>query len=338
MEKISIYVPEKIAKNLDSDAKFFEVYKRNREEINKNKFLNLLIKNYFEEYQEENEVQYQAIRSSIDPNKIRRKQRDNIAKSVFDQLYLPTITSEKGHRLTKISLKPTSSSELVIKQIEKEIGIQYHLSQYYCWMLMRYCEKPICEREKIIFQENYRTIERCCKEGKIIAFNTIWNDKTFHKVIPYKIVTGSEEMHNYLLCAEINPQDESQKEMSVCLNRIASVETKRSKGTIDEAVKKHLDLTEQMGPAYCIHEEKECCIFLTNEGRMSFKRMYFGRPTLDEKKPNVDGYYYFRCSEDQLFLYFRRFGSDARVIYPESLKKRFADYYADAYNTYREQE
>lgn len=45
-----------------------------------------------------------------------------------------------------------------------------------------------------------------CSAKRSIAFKIIWNQKIIHEVIPYKVVTGPEEMFNYLLCAEYNQE------------------------------------------------------------------------------------------------------------------------------------
>ena len=333
-QKINIYVPRHIGETLENDAMLFEIYKTNLTDINKNKFLNLLIKNYYELYQSENKQKYENILSAIDSKKISSKERTKIAKTIFNKLFVPSIPGRGKNKTTKLSLKTTINSQLTIDEIMKDIGFEYHISQYFSRMLYCYCEKPIFEREKIIFQDNYELLERCCKEKKTIVFNTTWNTNCSHKVIPYKIVTGPEEMHNYLLCAEISP-DNKQLEKSYCLNRINKLECKRTKIDIDETVLNHLKMMEQQGPAYSIHEETEYCIFLTEAGRVNYNKIYYGRPKYSKKEPTENGYYYyFNCSEDQLFLYFRRFGCDATIISPSSLKERIVDFHSNAYHVY----
>ena len=53
----------------------------------------------------------------------------------------------------------------------------------------------------------------------------------------------------------------------------------------------------------------------------------------EENKP--DGcYQYYQCSQNQLELYFRRFGAEAEIISPESLREKMAEFYRLALRAY----
>ena len=117
MEKINIYVPEKIGKMLENDAVMFEVYKKDGRTINKNRFLGLLIKGYYGDYISEARAAFETILSSIETKKLSLQEKEQIADSVLKNTILPTVPSRKGKHPARLSLKPTKDTETLIQQI-----------------------------------------------------------------------------------------------------------------------------------------------------------------------------------------------------------------------------
>ncbi len=341
MDKIDIYVPENIGLMLEYDALMFEILKTdkktNKTTINKNKFLSMLIVGYYKDYVSEAKSAKEAILATIDTDKISTDEKETIANNILNNIVLPVAPSRKGKNPKKLSLKPTTATETLIKQIERDND--GYPSQYFCRMFMSYCSKPFSQRERIIFKDKYDTIHNACKSCQIISFRTIWNQNNLHEVIPYKIVTGSEEMFNYLLCSEINPVTNKQETKSYRLNRIfATINCSENIGIIDNDVKEHLEMMIKYGPAYCINDDEETQVRLTNDGVRDFNRIYFGRPIVDDIKEHDGVYdYYFKGSKDQIYFYFRRFGNgDAEIISPVSLRTKMIDFHAKAINKYEE--
>ena len=337
MEKINVYVPENIGTMLENDAVMFEVYKNDGRTVNKNKFLGRLITGYYDDYVIEARTAYDKIMSDIDTEKLSIKEKEQIADSILRNVVLPEVPSRKGKNPARLSLKPTKDTEGLIEQIMMDLGDKDYISQYFCRMFMSYCEKPFSEREQIIFKDNYETLRMSCAAKRSIAFKTIWNPKTIHEVIPYKVVTGSEEMFNYLICAEINPISGQQEAKTYRLNRIDKINYGKSMGSIDSSVLHYLGMMVKYGPQYMINDEEESCVRLTESGRRNFSRIYYGRPLVDYVDERDDGfYYYFKGSKDQVFFYFRRFGyDDAEIISPESLRKRMIEFHSKAYEMYK---
>ena len=96
---------------------------------------------------------------------------------------------------------------------------------------------------------------------------------------------------------------------------------------------------ENTSPQFAINGDEEICVKLTAHGEKSFGRIYYGRPKVKRIEINDDErFYYFNCSEDQVYLYFRRFdGNDAVIIEPIELRKRMADFHFRAYQKYIEE-
>lgn len=335
MEKINIYVPKEVGKTLERDAELFEIYKSDGLKINKNRFLSMLIQGYYKDYHDSEKKNYDLIMSVLEKNGITKSKRTDIASEIYNKLLVPEIPSRKGKDPKKLSLKPTYATEPLIEQILEDIGAEDFISQYFCKLLSSYCNKPFSIREQIVFHENYRMLQNYCETGQSIAVRTKWDAKS-HRVIPYKVVVGQDEMFNYLLCAEENSEAGTQEPKVIRLCRIEGITTTQNMGTIDEKCLHFLKMMEEKGPQYIIKDETESCVRLTKGGRIQFCRIYHGRPT-PSRVEEKDGiyYYYFDCSKYQLFLYFRRFEyGAAEILEPQSLREKMMEFHLKAYEIY----
>lgn len=145
-------------------------------------------------------------------------------------------------------------------------------------------------------------------------------------VMPYKLVCGSDEQFNYLLCQEYREDLGKYLAVSYRMCRIVNVADSAYSQPFDEKVLSYLERMEKYGPQYNINEVTETVVELTETGVLDFRRIYQGRPKPDRvDKPDSHGIarYYFSCSQDQLYFYFRRFNpGQARIIKPEKLKEQ----------------
>ena len=336
LEKINIYVPEYVGAILDKDACMFEILKKDGRLINRNRFLSMLIKGYYNAFVTECQNTKDKVVAQILKQGIDRIEGDRIAESIVNNVFLPDVPSRKGKNPSKFSLKPTKKTEGLILNIMNNLPSNDYISQYFCRLFMSYCKKPFYEREQIIFKDNYDLLIDACEKRIPITFFTIWNPTKMHTVIPYQLAVGHDEMFNYLLCSEIDRETGKENAMSYRLNRISNINPCRAYGHISEETLDYLNKMLRYGPQFMINDEEESCVKLTDAGRRNFSRIYFGRPLEDRIEERADGYYYyFKGSKDQLFFYFRRFGKDAKIIYPDILRERIAVFHKKAYEQYR---
>lgn len=340
MEKINIYVPENIGIILENDEKMFEIYKNDGRTINKNKFLGKLITGFYSDYVLEAKEVFDSIVSTMNTNNLSDKEKEDIADNILRNVILPAVPSRKGKNPSRLSLKPTKDTEALIEQIMTELGSDDYISQYFCRMLMSYCEKPFSKREQIIFKDNYELLQMACELKRSITFKTIWNPRNIHEVIPYKVVTGPEEMFNYLVCAEINTETGEQEAKSYRLNRIDRINHGRIMCSISDNIKHYLDMMICYGPQYMINDEEETCVRLNENGLKSFNRIYYGRPYPDRiEDKNGYSYLYFKGSKDQIFLYFRRFsGNEVKIISPGWLRDKMIRFHQETVEAYLQEE
>ena len=336
VDKINIYVPARIGTMLSGDAELFEVFKKDGHTTNMNKFLCALVVGYLDDYRDEESIARDRILAAIGTTELPDAEKVRIAEDILQNVVLPTVPPRKGKNPIKLSLKPRKSIEAVFEQVLVDLGDQNFISQYFCKMFLSYCDKPICKREQIIFREKYDLLQAACAAKRCVVFRTIWNKQMIHEVVPYKIVTGPEEMFNYLLCAEIDRETQTQEARTYRLNRIDQVFYGRSSISIDEEVRNDLDTMQEKGPQYVIHGIENTCVKLSAEGENSYTKIYFGRPKVDRIESH-DGYsfYYFSCSYDQLFMYFKRFeGGSAEILYPQGLRDRMIQFHKESLNIY----
>ena len=333
LEKLSIYVPETLATALDRDAALFEIFKRDGRSINRNRFLSQLLIGYHDSYTEELAQLTHIVTKVIDDSMVMAADGDGLARRIVQAITSPIPEGQRGSDFKCISLKPTNKTEGLIREILDDLGNE-NRSRYFYGMLASYCDKPSNVRERIVLKESVDLLEEACEQRKMVSFTTTWDKDTIHRVVPYKLVAGQDERLNYLLCFEEsnrNRQTLAYRLCRICRPRVLGVS-----GTIPEYADHHLALMEQHGPQYAINDDEQACVRLTPKGVITYQRVYLGRPTYERAVHDESGeLYYFNCSSDQLFLYFRRFGpGEAEVIAPTSLRDRIISFHTGALEMY----
>ena len=334
LEKINIYVPSEIIQTLDYDAVMFEVFKKDMHTINRNKFLTMLILGYHDAYASVRHQTKETIGTILSSSCSDKAQVHDLSRKILNSVFLSEYPRRNLRNSAHLSLKPTNDLEPLLYDILNELDGD-SVSQYFCNMLISYCGKPFSKREQIIFNDQYSHLLAACEKCQTVSFSTLWNPKAVHHVIPYQLKTGRDEQFNYLLCAEI--VSDRQTAISYRLNRITGIHNSRKTIKLEDDVKKYLDQMARLGPQYTINDKEEACIRLTDTGMLSFKKIYSGRPVCDRIE-HRDGYYYyyFNCSKDQLYFYFRKFNANqAEVLYPQSLRDKIIEFHRGSLEIYR---
>ncbi len=333
-ETIKINMPDSLARALLNDAAGFEVFKKDGETVNLNSFISSLIAGYYEKYQEELSQRLQKTKALLasyirNPALLSQASMEVVSGDMASES--PAGKAANSH---SIKFRPTRETDGIITEIEeKRRTANQSLSGYFRHMLISYLQNPIYERERIIYYQNTAAIERACSRGENLVFTCRDNPGYLHTVIPYKLVHGPEELYNYLLCQEFNGSRRKKTAMSYRLCRISNPRATPSEKQIDSRIKDYLVRMEKYGPQFMINDDVATCIELTADGRKSFQKIYQGRPVVDRKDEEGSDSrlkLYFSCSQEQLFLYFRRFNpGEITVLYPQALKKRLYQFHYD---------
>ncbi len=335
LDKINIFIPISINHILENDVRLFEIFKKDNQTPNMNKFLSLLISGYYNSYMESLRRQYNHIHSLLHPLLNNLTSNSDVTEKILNIVFQASTTERKEKRPVRISLKPTALTENIILQIINSTEIGGYVSPFLCKMIMDYCSLSLDERERIIFSESYSLISDACQNKQAISFSTIWNPTVLHTVLPYKIVTGQGEMFNYLLCQERDSDTSIPYAKTYRLNRISKPNFAKP-DILDTTIQQRLNRMHLYGAQYIINDDEESCVFLSNNGVRLYNRIYYGRPSFSHIEEVENGYkYFFNCSKDQLIFYFRRFSDgDAIILSPDSLKQDIISFHQKALDSY----
>ena len=342
--KINIYVSDEVAQRLDEDAKLFEVFKNDGVTINRNKFLNLLVLGYSESFANESEHMRIALGEEIDkiPARLSPVVKSQLIDGIMSNAIHPSDHKRKGIHQSRLSLKPVKYTEGIIGAIHEVFGPSDSDSSYFRSMLSSYCQKPSNEREQIIFSRSFEPLKKACrprvKSRPIVSFSTTRDPEKMFSAIPYDVAIGQGEQFNYLLCSVLGR--DGQKPMSFRLARITRLARTGRSATIDPEVEELLNRTKRFGAQYVISSDVETVVRLTVKGVQAYQSIYFGRPEYTKREQLSDGewLYRFKCSQNQLFLFFKRFGPDeAEVVSPSELREQIIEFHQGALAMYKKE-
>lgn len=337
--KIDIYPSPKIRQMIDNDIELFELFKDNKNSEpmkgNTNAFLNRLLNEYFDKYTEEMEEFTRLLNTYPMIAKDIRKLIDIILDNEAPH---HSNNTEDNLEKKRLSFKPTQKNYTtnISEKIDRNCPHNMSRSGFICQILKFYFRKPLYLRERIIFQSEYENILRHCQKNCIEFYNL--SDNQWYTVMPYKIFLGKEQMFNYVFCYGLD-ENNTIKNYSFRLSRMSQIQGTSLFIPCPEDIEKNFSLTQSLGASYAINTPPETsCVLLTKKGLSSFRHIYFGRPKIKEKKPAPNGgfRYYFICSEEQLYRYFRRFNpGEAIVESPPSLRDRIIDFHKKSLEVYQ---
>ncbi len=323
-EKYKIYLSEETRSKLVNDAELFEFNKKD-ESVNLNAFLKVLIVNYFEKYRHDSDKLIEDIISDLtSASKIKDKEAAILADKIVNT-YIRKDDGQSG-KSAVITLTVSGASYDVIKIIEHNMLKDKSLSQYLKDMFSAYLSIPRSSREAIIFSDTYEDISRAIKDSRIMTFTTTAvTDHTF-TVEPYMIAPSKEEQCNYLLCRDAR----TKKARTFRISRIRSAFVTSSTFTEDPDFQESLREKAIRSP-HSVSPDVHAVVRLTPNGIKKFKMVTKNRPLVSEINGNL---YSFDWPEMQLEEYFKRFGKDAVVIKPRSLKSSIRTFYSTGLKAY----
>ncbi len=326
--KIKVNIPFDVNRALENDMKSFEFIKKDGN-INKNKFVNHLLKNYYLIFSSEEDKLINRVENHLLSNysiKLDKQIAHNVVSLVRQPIY-----EEKYYNDYSIQFILTKENEKIFKVIEKYYLKDRSISQYFREMFISYTSHKQDYREKLLFPDLVDTIESAIDDHKRIIINT--NDGLSSLIEPFALDQTKEELYNYLIgvCIENSGK---RRIISRKLYKIDNIVITNDDFSLTDNERYLLTKTMEHGSQFPINDQLNAIIELTPKGEKSYNDFYLNRPTYYKKEGNR---YYFDCSFSQLEFYFYRFGSDVKVIAPISLKNKFSKKYYEALNNYRRQ-
>jgi len=329
MDKIKINLTSKALSDLTNDMITFEYYKKDGQ-INKNGFINTLLKNYFSIYDSQITEQIETYAAIVKKHIF----QDNKANDLINDLITSSSLFSNNKQVvleTSISFKLINSNYNIFRIIENKYLNYQSISSFFRNMIDSYLSLPKYKREQIVYLNTYELLMDAIKDQRKIKIFMRSGEES--EVIPYSISNSKEEIYNYL----INMTESKEKRYihSIHLSRIDSIFLLKEKYTLTKEDKEKLEEVIKNGPQFPYTNPCIAQIKLTKNGQKLFKKKYLNRPTPIEIENDV---YKFNCSFDQLVLYFFSFGKEAQIISPNYLRNNLKEKYLEAYNSYLKEE
>ena len=310
-EKIKVNLSYNVYNLLQKDMEDFR-FKIKNDSPNKNLFYNTIVKNMIEEHKKESEIIRNKLANILN-NHIKSNDVINNVLEEIEELYNYRIEDKtnRSHGYY-ISFRPSKKFEDLYTEIENYELKNNTISNYYRNLFNDYARLPQDERERIIFKDELKVIESAIANNKILNIKL---NNTSLEFIPYEMVRTNDELYNYLIggIRKHNNFHCISLHLFKCSNIIKTKNTfELSKNEIE-----HLNEALFYGPREVERRTVLTKIRLTPKGIKKYKAMYLNRtiPTNIE-----DDIYTFNCSQDNLFIYFCRFGVDAEILEPQNLK------------------
>lgn len=323
-EKIKIYVTARIAEILEKDAESFEFFKSDGRTVNKNALLTKIILNYHKEFDARQRALLEYLRSKIGSTvSVSTPKLEALCTELSGKLS-ERAASDGGKFDRLISFKPTRETESLIAYIERYMLCGRSLSEYFRNLFSSYAEMSQDKREEVVFKPQFDAIMKSVEEGKRV-FITMKSKRVIETAV-YSVARSKEEMHCYVLTTT------SKSCAPVRLSRILSVTQIAEKAEFSDDQLKIFNKMLTYGPQFFYAANEEPVeVLLSDNGMAMFRQFYVHRPMPEKIEGNIIT---FHCSHDQVLQYFRRFGRQAKILSPKSVKERMYHFHRSAANSY----
>lgn len=317
--KIKVNLPKKVYDILEIDMEAFGFLKADGS-VNKNAFINALIKNYFGLFSKREEEVITKIKNQTT---IKDKDIPAIANIFFEERY------KKEEHFTKDLqfILQKENIDLYNEIIEIYLANR-SISQYFREMIILYTSYPMDKRETILFQNLTEKINKATSGNrKAILYLTDGGKKT---VDLYGISGTNEQIFNYVIGIETSGNRRTT--FSYRLNKIKNIVIiPDAQIEISDEEKEKLDLMVYQGPIFAMDEIYDVAVEFNEYGLQLFRLWIHDRP----KPYKVEGdVYHFKSSLNHLAIYFYKFGTTAKILSPEPVRKFMKDRFLEAANQY----
>ena len=205
-------------------------------------------------------------------------------------------------------------------------------------VIEEYARKPFVDREGIVFRPLIERIDYSVANQLLLAI-TLQNGKRY-EVRPYRVLVDQGNNYHYLVGYSRREHETDDRPSSFRISNIKSCDTKGGRsGRITLADKKALeDKIRTVGVQFLLQDPEIIRIRLSKAGKKMYESQVHLRPAFTKKKEDLDGswIYEFNCTQIQARFYFLKFGAEAEVLVPESLREECAGRYLKALLLYKQ--
>lgn len=206
--------------------------------------------------------------------------------------------------------------------------------KYLAAIIEEYSRLPYVKRERIYYKDKFDAIEEAILLEKQIRIST--KNLSFY-VVPYAIMTDPLSTANYLVGFSYKG-NEDKNNKTICSFRMSAIQKVKRENSKSGKIhnKDAIAMTQAIqakGVMYLLADTTdEIVVKFSNHGIRLYERLLHMRPNVFEVDGNI---YKFNCSIEQAKTYFFKYGKDAEILAPLSLREYFSNGYIDAYNNYK---
>lgn len=272
-------------------------------------------------------------------------------KQVIDRLTLAYTQSLREQMHTYRSDSGTTKKIRINNQNFEDLGIgsqsEYYAEEdyrnvgtYIKTLLEDYARQDFSHREEIFFLDIIEALQVAIREQKLVRIGYTDRNNQVSSLLfrPYGILTNRMNVYHYFVGILKDSEAESDKLYSLRISRIRSVKCLQQSGhiplPIQEGIKKQI---REKNVQYIQGDQELYRIELTERGQKMYNSILYLRPSYTAKALSSRGrvVYDFDCTREQIQNYFFRFGKDALILSPDSLREEFAAAYRRASRAYK---
>lgn len=328
-DKINLYLTNEIYQNLEEDIESFNYIDKNGKP-RRNSFINTIIVNYFEQY-EINENKNKEDMENVIYNHFPNHSKKDIDKLIKEFLEVANNRQESKDKDKKITfaLKPTKQSSSTINSIMFKYSVNTSTSGYIRELIHSYTKLKRVDREIIIFKDIYDEVLKAINLNTTSIVKIKSSGKTY-EVSPYKIMRDKSGLENYLLALGSDDRPYSFRLSNL---EIASCTVTKQKPMSKDIIDSFNMSYERGLPVVgLITDYQYVDVKFTKDGMNLFSRLGINKPSYERID---DTTIRFHCTENQIYIYLKSFGDNAKVLSPDSVKNMLIEFYTKAIDNYQ---
>ena len=306
MLKIKVMLDNKAYNDLLNDMNSYFILK-NDKTINKNKFMNVLFKNYYDEYENKRLKLKEKILTYFDKNGIANSviMADELSFKLLNNYESKELYFDKG-----ITFNLIDDEEFIFKTLD---NLKYETaSLYFRNLIYSYLSLKSYERENIIYKDVLNVFNKAILNNKILKIK-IENEEL--DILPYKALNNLDDKYTYLLALKAN-----RTPFSINISKIINIIEKKDYYKFTKEEIEQLEKIINKNVEYPNITNEITKIRLTNIGIELYEKNYYNRPEYIKRTGNI---LYFNNSINQLYDYFISFGRKIKILENNKLKKMF---------------
>ena len=313
-EKLNIYLSDSTLDQLTNDALGFLIKKKDNVP-NRNKFCNLLIYNYLDQYMSQiskcSEETYALLEKTFPDSK------RTLIKSLSRQIAyknLVTATSDQGRSNKTLSLKIDNLKKTRILEALCSNLDDVDLSVFFRGLFQSYLSLPVYQREQIIYADRISSLDKAIHQEVSITYKNASTGKQ-NFFFPKLIQHSQHEYYNYVL----GQFDNSHHGIgSIRIANLNDLYLSQRPANFSDEFEETIQRRKRNGVQFSYRENEipRHTITLTKEGYNKYLRRYLERPKPTSISSNNDDgsvTLEFDCSEFQFNSYFKPFENSFKV-------------------------